>query len=314
MLTVTLPAPVASGTRPQTRYGYTSLQAYFYNGSSIVASGQSTYRLTSISTCRTASSCTNVSDERRTTISYGPQSAGTGNNLHPLSVTTSLGDGSLAATSTTNYDANGNVSTIDGPLSGTTDLTMVTYNAARQLLWQIGPDPDGGGPAQFPAVNYVYRSDGQVDYVQSGTVTAQSPAGMSSFSELQRQTTSYDSYYRPIRQALGSGSTAYQITDVLYDAVGRVQCSMVRMDPGNWGSLPSSCNPTQTTGPHGPDRVTYNQYDTLSRVWKVTTGYGVTGAAADDQIKTFTANGKLETLKTPRATARLTNTTATIAW
>src|SRR6187549_3941457 len=72
---------------------------------------------------------------------------------------------------------------------------------------------------------------------------------------------------------------------------------MLRMDSANWGSLPSNCNPTQTTGPHGPDRVTYNEYDALSRVWKLTTGYGVTGVAADEQIRTFTANGKLETLK-----------------
>jgi RHS repeat-associated protein len=83
---------------------------------------------------------------------------------------------------------------------------------------------------------------------------------------------------------------------VRYDAVGRVQCSLLRMDPGNWGSLPSNCNPTQTAGANGPDRVTYNHYDALSRVWKVTTWYGTTGAA-DEQTRTFTSNGKLETLK-----------------
>jgi RHS repeat-associated protein len=295
VLTVTLPAD-ASGVRPQTRYAYTSLQAYYYKVGSIVASGEPVTRLTSISSCRTSASCAGGTDERKTTIYYGPQTAGLGNNLHVASATTSLGDGTLAATSTIAYDSVGNSVTFDGPQSGTADRTMMGYNAVRQPLWKITADPDGAGAALFPAAKYTYRSDGQVDYVQSGTVTTQSQAGLSSFAELERQTASYDSAFRPIRQQLSSGGTAYQVADVLYDAAGRVQCSMLRMDPSNWSSLPSNCSPTQTTGPHGPDRVSYNNYDAFSRVWKVTTGYGTT-AAADEQIRTFTGNGRLETLK-----------------
>lgn len=293
VLTVTLPAAL-SGVRPQTRYGYTTLQAYYYNSGSIVASGQSVYRLTSISNCRTSASCTGSTDERLTTIYYGPQTAGTGNNLHPLSVTPALGNGTLAATSTFTYDSIGNVVTVDGPQSGTADQTMTAYNLDRQPLWQIGADPDGSGPALFPAISYTYKSDGQLDYLQAGTVSAQSPSGMSSFSELQRQTTSYDSYYRPVRQVLSSGGSAYQVADVLYDAAGRALCSMLRMDSGNWSSLPSNCSPTQTTGTNGADRVTYNSYDELSRVRMVTTGYG-TPTAADERIVTFTPNGRLAT-------------------
>ncbi len=56
VLTVTLPAD-ALGVRPQTRYGYTSMQAYYYIGASIVASGQPVFRMTSISNCRTTASC-----------------------------------------------------------------------------------------------------------------------------------------------------------------------------------------------------------------------------------------------------------------
>jgi YD repeat-containing protein len=124
VLTVTQPASPA-GVQPQTRYGYTSLQAYYYVGSTIVASGQPVYRLTSVSTCRTLSSCIGSADERKSAIGYGAQSAGTGNNLHPLSVTTSLGNGTLAATSTTTYDSLGNAVSVDGPLSGTADQTII---------------------------------------------------------------------------------------------------------------------------------------------------------------------------------------------
>lgn len=239
---------------------------------------------------RPAGFCAGTADEARKTFVYG-------NNQNVASLTAATGDGSVSATTGFTYDAAGNVTSVDGPQPGSADQTLAAYNAARQPLWQIGPDPDGGGPAQFPAVKYTYLSDSQVDYVQSGTVTVQSQAGMSSFSELQRQTSSYDDYHRPIRQALSSAGTPYQITDVLYDAVGRVQCSMLRMDPGSWSSLPSNCTPTQTPGPNGHDRVSYNHYDSLSRVWKVTTGYGVTGTAADEHIATFTANGKLATIK-----------------
>ncbi|MEO8062401.1 MAG: RHS repeat-associated core domain-containing protein [Pseudomonadota bacterium] len=295
VLTVTLPADV-SGVRPQTRYGYISLQAYYYSGASIVASGQPVTRMTSVSNCRTLPSCTGGPDERKSTIYFGPQTPGVGNNLHRLGVTTSLGDGTLAATSTIGYDAIGNVATVDGPQSGIADQTMMGYNAARQPLWQIGPDPDDAGAALFPAVKYAYRSDGQIANVQSGTVTTPSQAGLSSFAELQHQTATYDTYNRPIRQQLARAGTTYQVTDVRYDAAGRVQCSLLRMDPSSWSSFPSDCSPSQTPGPNGFDRVSYSHYDALSRVWKLTTGYGTT-AAADEQIATFTANGKLETLK-----------------
>jgi RHS repeat-associated protein len=283
VLTVTAPAPTTGAVRPQTRITYVRVNSSGVEGSVGV------FKPKTISTCQTLASCAGTADEAKTTFVYG-------NNQNVASITAATGNGSLSATTAFTYDTAGNVTSVDGPQSGAADRTLAEYNASRQPVWQIGPDPDGGGPALFPAMKYTYLSDGQVDYVQSGTVTVQSQAGMSSFSELQRQTASYDSYHRPLRLALSSAGTAYQITDVLYDAVGRVQCSMVRMDPSNWSSLPSNCNPTQTTGPNGPDRVSYNNYDTLSRVWKVTTGYGTT-AAADEQIRTFTNNGKLETLK-----------------
>lgn len=73
MLTVTSPAPTTGATRPQVRYGYTSLQAYFSNGTSIVASGEPVYELTSTSQCQTGSSCSGTSDEVKTTIGYGPK-------------------------------------------------------------------------------------------------------------------------------------------------------------------------------------------------------------------------------------------------
>ena len=128
----------------------------------------------------------------------------------------------------------------------------------------------------------------------------------SSFDEYQRQATVYDSYYRPIRSVLSSDGTVSRVVDQRNDAVGRVLCTMQRMeddaaDAGywgslpNWGALPSDCNPQQTLSIEGPDRVTYNHYDALGRIWKVTTGHGTSTAAAA-QIRSFTDNGRIEFL------------------
>ncbi len=119
LLTVTLPPAVAGGVRPQTRYSYGTYQAYYKNSAgSIVASGQNQYLLTGVSVCQTTASCVGAADEARTSIAYGPQVAGTANNLLPVSTTSGSGDGALSATSTFTYDTVGNRLTVDGPLSG----------------------------------------------------------------------------------------------------------------------------------------------------------------------------------------------------
>ncbi|MFJ1288408.1 hypothetical protein, partial [Acinetobacter baumannii] len=92
VLTVTAPPAAGGAARPQTRYTYAALQAYFNNGSGIVASGEPVYRVVSISKCQTGTNCAGTADEVKTIIDYGPQSAGTGNNLLPVSVMTKAGD------------------------------------------------------------------------------------------------------------------------------------------------------------------------------------------------------------------------------
>ena len=94
MLTVTRPRRAAGAVRPQTRYSYTSLQAYFKNSlGNIVASGQPVTKLTGVSACQTLASCTGAADETKTTIGYGPQTTGVGNNLLPVSISRGNGTG-----------------------------------------------------------------------------------------------------------------------------------------------------------------------------------------------------------------------------
>jgi hypothetical protein len=56
--------------------------------------------------------------------------------------------------------------TVDGPQSGTADTVRIRYNAARQVMGTVSPDPDGSsGPLKPRAVRNSYDSSGK-----SGTV------------------------------------------------------------------------------------------------------------------------------------------------
>lgn len=294
MTSVKLPAD-AAGVRPETRVSYATKQAYYKNSAgSIVASGINVTVPTTIASCRTTASCAGGTDERKTVTDYGPQTAGTANNLNPVSQTVSRGDGALAATTTLTYDNYGRPVTIDGPL--TADTAMIRYNLAGQVIGRVAPDPDDVGASKYPAMRYSYNSSGQLYQTETGTVNSLSDTDWAAFTATGNTLIEFDGYGRPIRQKVRKGSTIYQVVDTIYDTMNRVQCTMMRMDTGNWGTVAPNCTPTQTSAANGADRVTYNSYDALSRVVKVTGGYG-TSVQADVVTRTFSDNGQLKTLK-----------------
>jgi RHS repeat-associated protein len=287
---VKAPADV-NGVRPETRISYSSYQAYYKNsGGSIVASGLGIYLPTQVASCRTLASCTGDPDERKTVINYGPQAAGTANNLSPLTSTTSRGDGALAATSTVTYDNYGRPITMDGPLAA--DTARVRYNLAGQVIGEVSPDPDDAGAAKFPATRYTYNSWGQVYLTETGTVNGLSDTDWAGFTPTANSLTEFDAYGRPNRQsARDNSNNRLQVVDTVYDSLGRAQCTRTRMTLSDLGSATDACGVLKAG-----DRVVYNHYDALGRVWKVTSGYG-TVAAADDQTLTFTNNGQIFTVK-----------------
>src|SRR5262249_33570243 len=143
---------------------YSTLQAYYKNSASTsAASGQNVILLTSVSSCRTTSSCANTDDELRTEFDFGPTN--TGNNLLPVQVTTRngiTGTGALSSVVKNTYDAVGNTIAVDGPVSGTGDTTRTFYDKARRPTGQVGPDPeDTGGNSRLPrAVRTTYDPRG----------------------------------------------------------------------------------------------------------------------------------------------------------
>ena len=295
VLTVTGPAPVAGGIRPKVTTGYTGLQAYFRNGSgSIVASGETVYRPISVSACQSSASCAGTADEVKVTIGYGPQVAGTGNNLLPVTTSRGAGDGSLTATTAATYDAIGNVETIDGPLVGTADTVRYIYDAARQRVGEIGPDPDGGGILKNRATRLTYDLKGRVTLAERGTTNGQTDPDWSAFVPLQATVRTFDGVDNVLTAKFSGAGTDYALTAYRYDAAGRRTCTATRMDPAQWTAQADACVP-QTTGPFGPDRIVRTSYDAAGQATKSTSALG-TADASDDATLTYTANGKAETL------------------
>ena len=294
VLTVTQPASTTGAVRPQVRYGYTALSAYYKNSSgTIVADPAQIYELTSASTCQTGSSCTGTADEVKATIAYG--SAGVANNLLPTSVSKGSGDGALTATTSRAYDIFGNVTSIDGPLAGTADTSGFQYDANGQLTMSISPDPDGAGALKMRAQRFTYDANGNVTKVEAGTTTSLTGT-FTPVTSGERVERTYDSIGRKITDALVSGTGTSALTQYSYDSKGRLSCTAQRMNPSVFGSLPSDACTLGTAGSFGPDRITKSIYDNADEVTQVQIAVGTTDAA-NERTLTFSANGELATLK-----------------
>ncbi|MFA6125649.1 MAG: hypothetical protein WC704_17720, partial [Sphingomonas sp.] len=274
--TVTSPAPTSGANRPQTRYSYTTI-----SGVPMV---------TGISTCRTgaAASCVGTGDEVKTNASYN-------SNLLPISINNGSGDGSLTATTTAAYDSVGNLLTVDGPLAGAADTTSFRYDADRARVGIISPDPDGAGALKRRAIRQSYNSDGQPTVTERGTVNGTSDSDWAAFASLQQSVASYDGNARKTQNVATAGGTTYSVVQYSYDAVGRPECTALRMNSAAWGSLPSSACTLGAVGAFGPDRITKSIYDAAGQVTKTQSAYG-TADQADEATATYTGNGALATL------------------
>jgi RHS repeat-associated protein len=289
ILTETKPAD-ASGVRPQKRFGYTQLYAWIKGASgAYVQAPSAVWMLTSISECRSLSSCVGSADEIRQTITYG--SAGVANNLLPTSVTIASGDGSVSVTTNRTYDFSGNVLTLDGPLPGNLDTTRYRYNSLRRLTGKVDPP---GASGKCRATRYTYDGSGRISKVERGTVNSQSDADWSSFVSLEAADNSYDLMGRLIRETKSGSGTIVGVTQYDYDAAGRLNCKAVRMDPTQWLSQSNACIP-QTNGAYGPDRITQNFYNTASEVTSIKVALG-TADESVQVVNTFTPNGKPKTM------------------
>ena len=292
LLSVTLPAPSSGVARPQTRYAYSSLTARYHDTATTFANGAAIVMPVSSSACITGSSCAYSTNELKTTLAY--PSASTPNNLLPVSSSIGAGWGPLVATTTMTWTDNGDLASVTGPM-GTGHTTEYRYNAAREQVGMIGPDPDSGAGLLNRAARYTLNLRGQVELTEVGTTTGYGNTGWATFNTLQRQETTYDALGRPIQaETQSAGGTTRALTQTSYDAAGRPSCTAVRMNPATFASPPSSACTLATQGGYGPDRIVQAAYDAVGRVISTTTGLG-TGAAATESL-TYTDNGQVGTL------------------
>lgn len=296
-LSLILYPPNSSGQQAVQYFDFADMQAYYKNSSgSIVPSGVSVSKFVSTYGCRTVPTCNPTSsDFTKTSYNYGVN--GVANNRLLVSSTVAAGDAAtsgLSATTSYSYDAVGNVLTVDGPLPGVNDVTRFRYNADREMVGIVGPDPDGGGALKNRAQRYSYNADGLLTLVEQGTVPGQSDPDWNNFITLQQVSTTYDSAGRVTQSATQASGTTYNLVNYSWDAAGRLDCVAVRMNPAAFGAPPTACA-LGTAGSYGSDRITKYSYNNADAVLTETNGYG-TGLARVRATYTYSPNGLITSL------------------
>lgn len=273
---ITRPAPSVNAVPPETRFSYTAPHGE--------------HRLTGVSQCRTANVCTGTADEVKTAFAYDSNG-----NLYWTA--TGDGTGALRAETTMTFDAVGSLRAVDGPLPTDADTSRTDYDGARRPTISVSADPDGDGPLKPRAVRRTYNgSTGLLEKVEQGHVDGLSDPTWSTFSAAQAVVTDFDSNARPIVSKLVSGSTVHALSQTRYDALGRPDCSVQRMNKAEFGNpLPDACAQTPAAGPDGPDRISALTYDLAGRVTRVRTAIG-TGDEADETVISYTPNGQVESV------------------
>jgi hypothetical protein len=156
VLKIMLPAD-QNGLRRTTFNTYTP----FNTGSGII------YRITRSETCGlstaqlTLNACPTTPTTSVTNTAYGD--SGTAPNTYksflPLSVAKTDGAGSLSVTTSFSYDNAGRVVAVDGPRTDVNDIAYITYDAVGRKIFEIGVDPDGGGPLPRSMIKHTYDND-----------------------------------------------------------------------------------------------------------------------------------------------------------
>jgi RHS repeat-associated protein len=268
VLTKTLPA-AANGVRPQIRYTYQQLSARVLNASGALVNETPIWKLVSTSQCRTQATCAGTVDETVTSFTYD-------DNLLPVTETVRAGDNSVSTTTSRTYDHVGNVVSIDGPAPGTADTTRQVYDRLRRLVATMGPDPDGAGALPVPVTRTAYNGDNQPSLIESGTAADRSDSALAAMSVHQYVSISYDSSGRKQKEVsvAVAGAVTHAVTQYGYDARNRLECTAVRMNPAQFGSLPASACTLGAEGSFGPDRITRHVYDHAGQLVQVQRAVG----------------------------------------
>lgn len=174
--------------------------------------------------------------------------------------------------------------------------TGYRFDAANRPTGTIAPDPDGAGPLKHAAERITYDAAGRLIRVEKGKLAAWqseavAPSAWAGFTVFQTLETAYDVMGRKVRDTVIASGATQQVTQYSYDAMGRLECTALRMNPAAFGSLPASACTQGTAGTQGPDRITRNHYDAAGQLLKVQKAVG-TALVEDHATYTYSANGQ----------------------
>lgn len=153
------------------------------------------------------------------------------------------------------------------------------YDAGGRLAGTIAPDPDGAGPRGFLAVRNSYDAYDNLVKVEFGELSNWQPEGVlpaswTGFTISRTEDYTFQDLGRKTKGVASSGGVAYAATQYSYDAMGRLECVAVRMNPAAFGSLPSSACTLGAAGSFGSDRITRTQYNATFLPTVVQRAYG----------------------------------------
>jgi RHS repeat-associated protein len=148
------------------------------------------------------------------------------------------------------------------------------YDLKGRITGTILPDPDGSGPLRFPATRNTY-AEGLLIKTETGELLNWqdeyiAPANWNGFNISTVTVFAYDNFGRKtVQAALDKLNTTRRLTQFNYDAKGRVNCKVVRMNPGiytqpSFSTLPNACTALFTNNEW--DRVTRYTYDIRDQV------------------------------------------------
>lgn len=174
------------------------------------------------------------------------------------------------------------------------------YDTSGSIVGVISPDPDGTGPIGFAATRNTYNAAGLLSKVETGELSvwlpdSVAPASWSNFTILQTVDISYDAFDRKIKTIKSSGDTIISVVQYSYDAVGRLECTALRMNPLSFASLPASACTLAAEGSQGPDRITKYIYDGAGNIVQIRKAVG-TNLEQAEATYSYTGNGKQEYL------------------
>ena len=92
----------------------------------------------------------------------------------------------------------------------------------------------------------------------------------------------------------GAAGTIRSVTQYSYDALGRLDCTAVRMNPADV-RLAARPRPARRARASGPDRITRNVYDAAGQRLQVREGVG-TAVEAAEATWTYNLNGQITTV------------------